>query len=45
MRESKSVSDAYLTSEGVRLSSLICDDPVVGIPIARTVDVEGKILK
>ena len=42
--ESKSVSDAHLTSEGVRLSSLICDDPV-GIPIARTVDIIGQILK
>ena len=39
-----SVSDAHLTSEGVRPSSLICDD-TFGIPIARTVDIEGPILK
>ena len=42
--ESKSVSDAHLTSKGVRLSSLICDD-TVGLPSACTVDIEGQILK
>ena len=42
--ESKSVSDAYLTSKCVRLSSIICDD-TVGIQIARTVYIEGPILK
>ena len=44
MMERKSVSDAHLTSEGVRPSSLICDDPV-GMPPACPVDIEGKILK
>ena len=42
--ESKSVSDAHLTSEGVRLSSIICDD-AVGIQMARAGYIEGPILK
>ena len=42
--ESKRVSDAQLTSEGVGLSELICDDPV-GIPTSYPVNIEGQILK
>ena len=42
--EGKSVSDAQLTSEGVGLSELICDD-TVGIPMAGAVYIEGPILK
>ena len=44
MRESKSVSDAYLTSKCVRLSSIICDD-TVALQFIRTIHIKGPILK
>ena len=42
--ESKSVSDAQLTSEGVGLSELICDD-AVALPFTPTIHIKGPILK
>ena len=42
--ESKSVSDANLTSEGVGWCSMICDD-AVGLQVAGTEYVESPILK
>ena len=40
----KSVSDVHLTSKCVCPSTLICDDAVT-LPMARTVDIIGQILK